>query len=67
MLIPTFKMPTIRQEWQCIQQGNYAFSIDLKDTYLHIPIIKCHHDFYFYLEKQTLSVKGFAIWVGHSP
>ena len=42
--IPTFKMHTIRQVQQLIQQGNYAFSIDLKDAYLHIPIVKhqCH-------------------------
>ena len=25
-----------------IQQGNYAFFIDLKDTYLHSPIVKHH-------------------------
>ena len=31
-------MPTIKQIWQCMQQGDYAFSVDLKDAYLHIPI-----------------------------
>ena len=36
MHIPTFKMPTIRQVWQLIQQGDYALSTDLKDAYLHI-------------------------------
>ena len=40
--ITTFKMPTIRQVLQFIQQGNYAFSIDLKDAFLHIPIVKHH-------------------------
>ena len=30
----TFKMPTIRQVQQHIQQGDCAFSIDLKDAYL---------------------------------
>ena len=42
--IPSFKMPTIRHVQQLIQHGDYAFSIDLQDAYLHIPIVKhCHH------------------------
>ena len=40
--IPYFKMPTIRHIQQLIQHGDYAFSIDLQDAYLHIPIK--HHD-----------------------
>ena len=43
MHIPTFKMPTIRQVWLLIQQGDFAFSIDLKDVYLYMPIVKHHH------------------------
>ena len=43
MHIPSFKMPTIRHVWQLIQHGDYAFSIDLQDSYLHIPIVKHHH------------------------
>ena len=43
MHIPSFKMPTLRYVWQLIQHGDYAFSIDLQDAYLHIPIVKCHH------------------------
>ena len=42
MHIPSFKMPTIRNVWQLIQHGDYAFSIDLQDVYLHIPIVKHH-------------------------
>ena len=38
-------MPTIRQVWQLIQQGDYAFSVDLKGADLHIPIVKHHHSF----------------------
>ena len=30
----SFKMPTITQVWQLTQQCDYAFAIDLKDTYL---------------------------------
>ena len=43
MHICAFKMLTIRQVWQPIQQGNYTFCIELKDMYLHIPVVKCHH------------------------
>ena len=40
MHIPSFKMPTLKTIWQLIQQGYYAFSIDLQDAYLHVPIVK---------------------------
>ena len=45
MHIPSFKMPTLKHVWQLIQHGDYAFSIDLQDAYLHIPIVKHHHGF----------------------
>ena len=45
MHVPSFKMPTIRHVWQLIQRGDNAFSIDLQDAYLHIPIVKHHHHF----------------------
>ena len=45
MCIPSFKMPTLKNIWQLIQQGDFAFSIDLQDTYLHVPIVKHHHHF----------------------
>ena len=32
MHIPTFKMHSIRNDWQLIQHGDYVFSIDLKAT-----------------------------------
>ena len=44
--IPSFKMPTIRHVWKLIQHGDYAFSIDLQDAYLHIPIVQHHHCLY---------------------
>ena len=46
MYIPSFKMPTLKNVGQLIQQGDFAFSIDLRDAYLHIPIVKHHHHFY---------------------
>ena len=42
MHIPSFKMPTLKSIWQLIQQGDFAFSIDLQDVYLHVPIVKLH-------------------------
>ena len=45
MHIPSFMMQTIRHVWQCIQCGDYSFSINLQDAYLHIPIVKHHHHF----------------------
>ena len=46
MPIPSFKMPTLKTVQQLIQQGDYAFSIDLQDAYLHVPIVK-HHCHWF--------------------
>ena len=46
MHIPSFKMPTFKHVWQLIQHGDYAFSIDLQDAYLHVPIVKHHHHFF---------------------
>ena len=40
--IPSFKMLTLKNVWQLIQQGDFAFSIDLQDAYLHICIVKHH-------------------------
>ena len=64
--IPSFKMPTVRHAWQLIQHGNYAFSIDLQDASLHIPIvILCH--FFICLAQYTISVEGFIFWAGPAP
>ena len=38
-------MTTLKHVWQPIQHGHYAFSIDLQDAYLYIPIVKHHHHF----------------------
>ena len=35
-------MPTLKHVWQLIQHGDYAFSIDPQDAYLHVPIVKHH-------------------------
>ena len=46
-------MPTIVQMWLLIQWRDYAFSIDLKNAYLQIPIVK-HHHIFVWLATQTL-------------
>ena len=53
--------------WKLNQQGEFAFPIDFKDAYMHIPIVKCHFLFNIYLAKYTLSLEGFVILAGHSP
>ena len=35
--------------WQLIQCSDYAFFIDLQDAYLHIPIVKHHHCFLWFV------------------
>ena len=47
MHILTFRIPSIRQVQQLNQQGDYAFSVDLKDAYLFIPIKYKHCIQYF--------------------
>ena len=49
MHIPSIKMPTIRHVWQLIQHGDYTFSTDLQDAYLHIPVAKHHHHFLWFV------------------
>ena len=46
MHISSFEMPTLKHIWQLIQHGDYAFSIDPQDAYLHVPNVKHHHNFY---------------------
>ena len=58
-------MPNIIQVWKHTQQDDYAFSIDLKDAYLHIHI-KHHHFLHFVLVKHT-SLEGIAILAGQGP
>ena len=55
MHTPTFKMPIVRQVWQLIQHGDYAFSINLRDTYLPIPNFEQHFDFLHFLRQHKLN------------
>ena len=63
--VHTFKMPTISQVQLLIQQGDYAFSLDLKDTYLHILIVRHYHHFMVCLTTQTVSMEGFVLGFKH--
>ena len=45
MYMPIFKICTIIHVWQLIKCGDYAFSINLKDPYLHILVVKHHYKF----------------------
>ena len=61
MHIPTSKMLTIWHVQQLIQYAFYDFSIDLKDAYLHIHIIKHHHHFYNLFGKIHFNRGGFYL------
>ena len=39
----------VKQVWQLNQQGNYVLLTDIKDAYLHIPAVKCHHPFLHFI------------------
>ena len=41
----SFKMATVRTVAESIRQGDWAVSLDLKDAYLHVPILKKHRKF----------------------
>ena len=57
MHIPNFKMPPIKQVQQLIQHGDFAFSIDLKDVYLHIPILGIFIIFQFVRQNKPYQMK----------
>ena len=68
MHIPSFKMPTLRHVWQLIQRGDYAFSIDLQDAYLHIPIVKHHcHFSCFVWHNVPYQWKVLPFWLATAP
>ena len=64
--ISTYKMPTIRQVWQLIQQVEYAFSIDLKMLIYIFLLLSIHITFICCLATQNLTLEGFVIWAGYS-
>ena len=62
MQMPSFKIPTIRQVWYLVQQGDYVFSIDLMDDYLYIPTVKHHnHSCGFFWQHKPFQWKIFPL------
>ena len=61
MHIPSFKMPILKTVWQLIQQGDYAFSIDLQDAYLHVPLLSIIASFYILFGVMCLISGGFCL------
>ena len=60
-------MAQAQQVRQLIQHGDYAFSIDLQDAYLHIPIVVASSLFCtIFLAQCALSVEGFALHINFS-
>ena len=37
-----FRMETLTSILQCVNHGDWMFSLDLKDAYLHVPILPAH-------------------------
>ena len=65
---PYFKMHTIRHVRQLIQHGDYAFSIDLQDAYLHIRIVKHHCHVFYNLFGTMCHISGrfyLLVWPQH--
>ena len=60
-------MPPIKQVWQFIQYGDYAFSIVLKDAYLHVPIIKSIIIVCDLFCRINLISEVFVTWTWYSP
>ena len=67
MHIRTFKMHTIQHVWQHIQCGDYAFCIDLKDVYFHIPIVKYHCFLYIVWQNMLYQWKVLTLGLATAP
>ena len=61
MHIPSFKMPTLKTVRQLIQQGDYAFSIDLQDAYYMFPLLSIIASFYVLFGIMCLISGGFYL------
>ena len=67
MHIPIFKMPTVRQVWQFIQQGDYAFLL-IRDAYLHVPIvIHYHYNSWFVWQHKPFQWRLFPFGLATAP
>ena len=60
-------MPTIRPVWQLIQCVDYAFSIDLSDAYLYIPVVTHLCNFYNSAKKMSYQWKVLPFGLATAP
>ena len=67
MQMPTFEIPTIRQEWHLIQQNDYFFSIDLKNSYLNISTVNHHHFLHFVWQSKPYQWKVLPFRLAMAP
>ena len=61
--IPTCTKPATRQVWQITHQSDFSFSINLKDTCLHILIVKYCQFFFHFVWKINL-ISGRFCYLG---
>ena len=65
---PSFKMATVKTVAQSIRQRDWAVSLDLKDAYLHIPILKAHKKFlHFTFQGQCYQFKELPFGLSSAP
>ena len=50
----------MRQIQQFINQGDFTFSIERKDAYLNISVVKCHHDLLYFVWQIYLTSRKFG-------
>ena len=53
LICPHFKMETFRSIRRAMKTGDWAFTIDLKDAYFHIPIHPVHRKFLRFVFQDT--------------
>jgi mRNA-degrading endonuclease HigB of HigAB toxin-antitoxin module len=63
-----FKMDTLSKVLNLVQKGDWAFTLDLKDAYFHIPIFKKHRKFLrFCIKGQVYQFKALCFGPTVSP
>ena len=63
MYIPTIKIPLSDRYGNLFNKDCGFFPIDVKDAYLHIPIVKHHQHFCVLFGKINIISGSFAIWL----
>ena len=59
MVVPAVKMETTEFIRKSVTKGQWLVSMDLKDTYFHVPISKeSQHPLHFQIDSQTFQFKA---------